>query len=48
MTAEQKKHFRKLFQSFFDVAVDLLQSEHGVCFHLVVLFFIQGFCFACS
>ncbi|KAL3689456.1 hypothetical protein R1sor_015765 [Riccia sorocarpa] len=29
VTPEQKKQLRKLFQSFFDIAVDLLQSEHG-------------------
>lgn len=30
MTTDQKKLLRKLFQSFLDAVVDLLQTEHGV------------------
>lgn len=30
MTSDQKKHLRKLFQSFLDAVVELLQTEHGV------------------
>ena len=30
MTTDQKKYLRKLFQSFLDAVVDLLQTEHGV------------------
>lgn len=32
MTVDQKKLLRKLFQSFLDAVVELLQSEHAVCF----------------
>jgi hypothetical protein len=30
MTADQKKLLRKMFQSFLDAVVELLQSEHVV------------------
>jgi hypothetical protein len=38
MTTDQKKHLRKLFQSFLDAVVELLQTEHAVMI-LVLLYF---------
>lgn len=30
MTTDQKRFFRKVFQTYYDAAVELLQSEHAV------------------
>lgn len=40
MTTDQKKLLRKLFQSFLDAVVDLLQTEHGVIVFSVVLYLL--------
>lgn len=30
MTTDQKRFFRKAFQTYYDASVELLQSEHAV------------------